>query len=76
MDGDAAVGMILPAQVLNVAFYGGTDVADGIVGLDFFKKDVPHLIVGAEILDLTYQFVFHSVPPVKLILVGLLGAAN
>ena len=58
-----AVPAFVDGQLVDMAHQSGADIGHRVVGLDLLDEDVAHLVVGAVVLDLVDQLVFHRVPP-------------
>ena len=59
VDSDRTVLSLFCTYIHGFAFQKGADIALRIVSIHLIKENIPHLIIGTKILDLSYHFVFH-----------------
>ena len=57
IDRYSAVRPCFRGKVHCPAPQNAADIGNRVIGFHLFKEDVPHLIVGAQVLDLPYQLV-------------------
>ena len=55
-----AVPALVDGQLVDMAHQPGADIGHGVIGLDLLDENVAHLVVGAVVLDLVDQLIFHG----------------